>query len=503
MKSLLGQATATVTFTAFFFVSLTSVSLSGGGGGQGAAQSTASQASQTSQAAATTPSGASNPSPASGTAGPANGNVFLKMQNPTLYVLVFAGDPTTTNILAYEVSTLLQPYTIASEAKPKDYKGSDGAVVQALTANMPDYPKLPHVGAWIVPEPGWSLSDYAIQCQNDEETIGAIVLYDIENNSGTSSYFVFQQGYTRLYARAAWVTCDRVEYQVKTPSVKTQGLYPASGVASIAAGATVSGVGPSPSPPVESIRPQPIMSPQTTTQSQNQKTAKCTKSGISNMDPDVLPTPCVTPEVDYQRQATTSSTAPEPTSPPFVASQLTVAKTLIPTMTVVWQNASEISGEKYNGNIPFLTLAALGAYLAARQETVTNATAVSIPNTPGTSANGMTMYSHSEQQNNSTLPFGLALLGTSLGAVGSGNAGGLNAAAMLKFAAAQVATQLAEQLRAVWYNDAKGYCDINRTFDFFQWGPLPQETPEPSTRPYPYEQPPSTKCKVVTPWPGK
>jgi hypothetical protein len=148
-------------------------------------------------------------------------------------------------------------------------------------------------------------------------------------------------------------------------------------------------------------------------------------------------------------------------------------------MTVDWQNTAEISGRHYNGVIPFLTFAALGAYLAARQQVVSNTTVVTLPITPGTTTTaGSTSYQHTTQQNNSNLPFGLALLGTSLSQLGSGSLGGINMAPMLKYAAADVATQLADQLRRQWYQNRSGAsgeqgATINQVFDFSKWGPLP------------------------------
>jgi hypothetical protein len=445
--------------TMVFTLSLTSTAESGGGPSS-ASQATAAQAASQPGPASTA---VGNPQPPSGTSGPANGGVLLKMKQPTLYVLVYAGDPATTNFLAYEVAAILQPYAI-QESTPRSLRPSNA-----------------YVGNWITPEPAWALTDFATQCQNDTNTIGALIIYDVENNAGTSSYLFYQRGWTYLYAHAALVSCAQI------PTAAPVSTF-AKGTAltSLAGQRIVSGVpAPNATPLTGDIKP--ILSPPTVTNDQKtiQKTTKCsgTKSSINDINGTRPPSPCPVTEIDYQKQRTKTDTAPTATSPPLETVQVTQNTTWIPSMRVEWQTTHELSGQKDNGLVPFLTFAALGAYLAARQETVQNTTTVMLPNVPGTTNTGTTSYAHQTSLNNSTLPFGLALLGTSFSQLGSGSVGGLNQSDMLKYAAAHLAKQLALQLRAEWYNNTTGM--LNQTFDFSQWGPLPKATPEPASQSHP------------------
>jgi hypothetical protein len=468
--------------TMLLFLSVVATAQSGGGGGGGAGGASQSQAGAAQGAVQSSAAGggsAANPSPASGTSGPTNGTVFLRATNPTLYVLTFGGDPTTTNFLAYEVSTVLQAYVIRSKAAPPLYGKVGGAISENLRANLPKYPNDPHVTSWITPEPAWSLLDFAFQCQNDANTIGALILFDVENNAGSTSYLLFQQGYVHLYARAALVTC----HWNYPPLPKLSGVSDASpytSTGSISAQSTVLGV------PVPSPFPTGITQATTsTTNLHDTNTISCTKQ--SDTVPKASPAPTSTHcrgGVTKTVQQHVNDTLVTSTSPPAPTAQITQTTTWIPipSMTIDWQNTSEISGSKGNGVVPFLTFAALGAYVASRQETVSNTTAVTLPNTPGQNT-GSTSYTHSTSENNSNLPFGLALLGTSFSQLGSGSVGAINPAAMLKYAASEVAVRVAQQLRAQWYGN--GIQTINDTFDFNQWGPLPKETPEPPVRPYP------------------
>jgi hypothetical protein len=134
------------------------------------------------------PAGASSPAAAAPAAGggsgavpgPQNGtSVLLKMGKPTLYVLAYATDPITTTFVAYEAALMLQ------------------------------HKLRPSVDDWVLPEPAWTIGDYSTQCENDPKTLGAFVIYDVENDSGIVNAVVIQDSFTHLFVRALFISCTQ------------------------------------------------------------------------------------------------------------------------------------------------------------------------------------------------------------------------------------------------------------------------------------------------------
>ena len=332
------------------------------------------------------------PSPASsgggGLAGPQNSAGILVMSKKTLFVLAFGGDPATTNFLTYEVTERLQPFMLP---------GADNDE------------------RWIIPEPAWSLGDFATQCESDpQHTLGALVLYDVENDSGSYNYLLFLNGYAHLYPRALLIRCE--PFRKVTPA--------AYGTTSVSVSTVVSDT---PAQP-----------------------------------PNPPPAPAVTTTVAEESVSPFKKTTTK-TSPPPVTITTTESTNVTPVMTVTWRNTGSIDGAGHQGSVPFLGLAALGTYLASHTSTQTATTTTTTPTTPNTTTqNGSVAETKTTTSNNSQLPYGVALVASSVSQLGSINFGGMNGTKMLKGAAARVASRLARQMAASCTAECGTLFDLKR-----------------------------------------
>jgi hypothetical protein len=356
------------------------------------------------------------------------------MKRKTIFVLAYASDPVTTTYLSYEVAENLTP---AMARIPQ----GDGSSTQL----------------WLFPEPAWSLSDYATQCQNDPAgTGGALVLYDVENDEGSFNFFFVQNTYAHLYAKAFFVNCKAYE-----PPFKSD----VSGILSYSVGATFNGTPTSATPPYTDA---------VTTTHQNtslKQTGGSTSKGVAGGNQA---------GTAFQNQQTTQDTLnSQKSSPPPATLSATATKSVIPTMQVLWLSSNEISSPRNSANqygIPLFSIAALGAYLASRTYTQTTSITQTAPAVPGTSTtNGSISTTTQKSGNDSSLPYGLALAGSSLLTLSSITVGGANQTRVLKSAAAGVASELKKQIRLecadAWQNYSKGSApppDPDRFCTFFE-----------------------------------
>jgi len=329
------------------------------------------------------------------------------MDRPTVFIIVYAPDPTTTTFLSYEVASNLS---------------------HLMAVDHPSSKKL-----WLFPQPAWQLSDYATQCQNDpDNTVGALVLYDVEADAGSYNYF-FVYTYEHLFAKALFVNCRAFAppFNSKFPGITTYSQQ-----------ATYNGTPASPSP-LGCLSVPPKM---------ERRSAECTAT----------PTPVLAPPPTRSVAVSESFASPSPlpdASVPYLSSRSTTdslqppaqiteteTTTVIPTMKVTWLS-DEITSRKSAANelsIPFLSIAAVGAYLASRtytQSTQITQTGPTIAGQPTISVNTQ------KSGNNSALPFGLGYLGGSLSSLSSLSIGGTNTAPVLKRAASSVASELRNQIR--------------------------------------------------------
>ncbi|MDB5071919.1 MAG: hypothetical protein JWM87_3030 [Candidatus Eremiobacteraeota bacterium] len=319
-----------------------------------------------------------------------------------MFVLVYATDATTTAYLAYEVAARFTPYM------------------------RPD----PNGRAqWVMPEPAWSLADYAAQCQNDpENTAGALVVYDVENDAGTFNWLLYQQTYAHLYAKAFFVNC----IPFAPPFRPAQ-----PGMTSYSQTITYGGTPASPEPQIDKT-PLPRATPIPPVAAALVPTPTPTPAPVPSPSPSPTPTAVPSP----------SGVTPMPTTAPgIVSTQNTV---ILPTMQVVWRNENEIDDFARQASVPFVSVAALGAYLASRSFTQTTTTSKTVPLVPGVSTSnaGSETVQVQRQANNTTLPYGIAILGSALLPLSSVNFGGSNQTRILKNAASGVATKVRNEIRA-------------------------------------------------------
>jgi hypothetical protein len=264
------------------------------------------------------------------------------------------------------------------------------------------------------------------------------VLYDIENDIGSFNLFVAQQTYARLYAKAFFVDCNHFAAPY-LPSQTDTGIVSSAISVSRTYRSESSAVGPSSTP---SPKPTPSPTPATSSMaSYSTWKFKCA--------PGFAEAPCVGIQRSYVkvRVAAASSLPGTPSPSPTESYQATNSITFIPTMNVLWLSDNELSS-KHRGQseygVPLLSVAAAGLYLATRQYMETT----SISQTSPLSTGGSVTTSTSKQGNNSALPFGVALAGQSLSSISNVTLGGTNVTRVLKSAAAAVASELREQIKA-------------------------------------------------------
>jgi hypothetical protein len=122
-------------------------------------------------------------------------------------------------------------------------------------------------------------------------------------------------------------------------------------------------------------------------------------------------------------------------------------------MTVVWFDDKELQTPKHSADqygVPLITIAAAGAYLASRAYTQQTSITETVPLVPGSSTMQGSLSSTTQKSgNNSYLPYGLALAGSSLSSFANVTIGGTNQTRVLKRAAAGVASTLQAHLRAM------------------------------------------------------
>jgi hypothetical protein len=244
-----------------------------------------------------------------------------------------------------------------------------------------------------LPEPAWTLADYATQCQNDQEhTAGALVLYDIENDSGSFSWLLFQNTYAHLYAKAVLISCssgfslgERNPRTIETMSISS----------------VVNAGGPH----------------GTATATTNQTT---TKGKIGEPD-------------------TTMTSVSSP--PPYVVTR-TATETAVPKMDIVWQNTDMLSGYRLQRSVPFLAFAGLATYLATRYTVPTTTTVATSAPSAGATGGTVTTTTGRTYNGATDLPLSLALLGQTVGGLNTSTLGGANQTRILKNAAAALAMRL-------------------------------------------------------------
>ena len=360
---------------------------SGGGGAPSAAPAAGPAAASAAAPAAAAPAASSGG--ASTAAGPTNASAFLKMGRKSVFVLVYAADPVTTTFLSYELALNLSP--VMDQMKERQ---------------------------WLVPEPAWSLADYATQCQNDPKTEGALVIYDVENDVGNFNFVFLANTYAHLYAKAMFVDCEAYTLPVDNAE---------SGITTFSQTSTFVGTPPTPTTSVGPVKysPPPTRSVQSTI-----------------IFPS--PTPLAKP-VGYQSQIQTTDSFAAPAQ--YQGVQTT---NVIPTMTVRWVSSGEIDSAHFAANqygVPFLTVAGLGAYLTSRQYSASSSKQTTYPLVPV----GSVQVTNTSTGNNSSLPYGIAYLGASLSSLSTLTLGGANQSRVLKSAAASVASAIRRDLDSECY----------------------------------------------------
>jgi hypothetical protein len=362
----------------------------------GSSGSTAGAAAATGSTSGSSTSAASGPSSAAGTSGYQNSTALFQVSHPTLFVLVYGPDPVTTNVIAYEVSLKLGNPVDCIERKLKP--GCSPRVAYMMNRAR-DGARL-----WVLPEPAWTLADYATQCENDpDHTAGALILYDIENDAGTYSYVIFQSQYSHLYSKAILVNCHR---------------WPPATITSISKSL---------------VKNYPATTASSSTPADTTTTTVCYPTENQ---------PCTQKNTQAKTVANaTSGTTVTTSSPPPEVDTRTKSITFVPRMTIVWQNSDNLDGAGAQGAVPFLGLAALASYLAQRYTKSTVST--TSQTTPSTLTIGKTVTdSVATTSNTSDLPLSLAIIASSVGGLNSVSLGGQNPTRAEKSAAATLATRL-------------------------------------------------------------
>jgi hypothetical protein len=265
--------------------------------------------------------------------------------------------------------------------------------------------------SWVLPEPAWTIADYSTQCENDaQHTFGAFVIYDVENDSGIVNAVAIQDSFTHLFARALFISCSPF-----LTSFDEQGIR--SSTVTITATGTAT-----PPPNADSV----AFSEQPTTLS------------------DAEPYTGAIPPSKPGQQTITYAQKPAGTS--------TTSLAKLPGMEVQWVTKDDVKGfsNPLSGIIfaAGATAAAVGAYFSARQISQTNTVTKTGPLVPGTpTTNGSVTYTNTQMNNNSLLPYGIALLGGSLTPLSSLTVGAANQTSLLKQAAARMSQKLWAQIR--------------------------------------------------------
>ncbi len=389
------------------------------------------------------------------------------MSKPTVFVLVYASDPITATFLSYEVTLNLNPVILKTEER---------------------LPK-----SWLMPEPAWSLQDFATQCQNDPAmTKGAFIIYDVENDQGNFNFVAITNTYAHLYAKALYIDCKPFSPPFRSES---------NGITTYTQQGTYTGTPPTPSPMPACVN-EPGSCPSVVTYAPSSSTSTQTQTSYPSPRPkdddNKAKTPYPTQRVVVTRSSGANSTSitsvypspgpaptskpkpgapkptPTPTESPYTSGQSTTVNvaansaaqyqgtestSVIPTMSVLWTSTGELDSAHFAANqygIPFVTVAALGAYFASRSYQQTSSITTTEPLIPGqTTSQGSTAVSLQRQGNNSALPYGLAYLGSSLSNLGTLTFGGTNQTRVLKSAAASVASALRRELDRYCYLHTK------------------------------------------------
>jgi hypothetical protein len=69
-------------------------------------------------------------------------------------------------------------------------------------------PEEPLSSIRFIAEPAWTLQDFQNQCLDDRRTLGAIVIDDIQNDSGQFNDVALTRSYTHLLSDVFLATCD-------------------------------------------------------------------------------------------------------------------------------------------------------------------------------------------------------------------------------------------------------------------------------------------------------
>ena len=297
-------------------------------------------------------------------------------------MLVYAADALTANFLSYEVSINLEA---------------------ALKNTF-----------WLLPEPAWTLTDFATQCQNDPTTQGAFVVYDVENDVGSNNYFAVLNTYAHLYAKSFFVTCSRQQPRY-SPSKSDSSNNAITQVSQTATFNEYPGAKPTASPPPTSV-----------THEDDSGSAAGPKDTSGSKDTAVYPT---------GNNLTTS-----------------ISASIIPKMEISWLSRNELDTPHNAANeysIPLLSAVVAGAYCASEKHHRNDLDSADCP---------ASSWNHEFRINaNNNTKAGQQLrpslwtrvpLGASLSALSNTTLGGSNQNRVLKSAAAGVASALRRELRS-------------------------------------------------------
>jgi hypothetical protein len=392
----------------FSLFSVANGSAAAGSGPPAAATTTSSSTSTTSGTTAGAPNSAAA-SGGGGTAAPSNSGAFFRVGKPTLFVLAYSSDSLSPAYITYEMADYFNART------------------RRDTQKRPLY--------WVLPEPGWGISDFMTQCANDPNTLGALILYDTENDTGIFNYVIYEENYTHLYSKVLLVTCDSPFRLRQTQEMQSEMRATTD---------TVTYSTPTPSPTQGG---ETAGSSYTESYSAVNPTAR-KLNGVSDS--------VKLSSVQLQHAPAPTKTA-KPTTPPRhphkdklvrIPGKVyteTLTRTVLPTMMIIWQNDKSLDAQGIQGSVPFIGVAAIGGWLATREISRTAMTQTTQTIAPGDSVT----TTNTTAGNNSALPYGLALAAPALTSLGSINFGGANGNRVLKTAAARMASLLGRQ----WHND--------------------------------------------------
>jgi hypothetical protein len=293
-------------------------------------------------------------------------------------------------------------------------------------------PEEPLSSIRFIAEPAWTLQDFQNQCLDDRRTLGAIVIDDIQNDSGQFNDVALTRSYTHLLSDVFLATCDWDSSDAEASKLlaPTDPLFTKR----------------------QAQNQHKFLSGTYSKQEQVLRSA-IRASGRNPLD-DHKDYSSVTVAATVNGQQLSYNESPPNTSIQHTTS-IASGSTTVPAITIHWVSHQPVPGSNAQASIPFLTIAGVGTYLATQVASVTRVLSQTITtNTPTGSIQNVS--SAQKQTNAAGDSLGLALAGGSLAQLSSLSIPGTNATAILKNAAADIATSVASRLQRVCFDPSDG-----------------------------------------------